>query len=92
MRHYPTDLLLAVEHAERHPAEVLTEHGLTGLLNGTALTEALEELFDGLGRYPWRPLLDGDVEEFAPVGTVPLDDEDPQATLRGLLYGLATGN
>ncbi|MFF4415840.1 phenylacetate--CoA ligase family protein [Streptosporangium sp. NPDC001559] len=92
MRHYPTDLLLAVEHAERHPVEALAEHGLTGLLNGTALTEALDELFDGLGRYPWRPLPDGDVEEFAPVGTVPLDDEEPRATLRGLLYGLATGN
>ncbi|MFF0573065.1 phenylacetate--CoA ligase family protein [Streptosporangium saharense] len=92
MRHYPTDLLLAVEHAERHAPEVLAEHGLTGLLNSAALTEALDELFDGLGQYPWRSLPDGDVEEFAPVGTVPLDDDEPEATLRGLLYGLATGN
>ncbi|MEV7008449.1 hypothetical protein [Streptosporangium sp. NPDC051022] len=101
MRHCPTDLLLAVEHVERlvaaepgsAAARLLATHDLTGLLDGTTLTEGLEELFGGLGQYPWRSLTGGDdVEEFSPAGTVVLDDDAPERTLRGLLFGWATGN
>ncbi|GAA3096697.1 phenylacetate--CoA ligase family protein [Streptosporangium carneum] len=101
MRHYPTDLLLAVEHVERlvaaepdsEAARLLAAHDLTGLFDGTTLTEGLDELFGGLGQYPWRSLSGSDdVEEFSPVGTVLLDDDVPSRTLRGLLLGWATGN
>lgn len=104
MRHYPTDLLLAVEHVERAidrgeldslRAE-LARAGITAPLrrfDSEQLYEGLERLLDGVSQYPWQPLTDSnDVLETGPVGTVVLDDESAESTLRGLLLAWALGN
>lgn len=103
MRYYPTDLLLAVEDAERSladPDSALTRlleeaqlSSLAGLFAADTLTEALDGLFGGLSQYPWQPVIDSDdVYLLSPVGTVVLDDHRPGNTLRGLLLAWATGN
>ncbi|MBF9073298.1 phenylacetate--CoA ligase family protein [Streptacidiphilus fuscans] len=104
MRYFPTDLLLAVEHAECDLAAVpdsalarlLDGAGLTGLsrfFDSVQLGAGLDELFGGLSQYPWQSVVDGnDVYELTPVGTVVLDDHRAGNTLRGLLLGWATGN
>ncbi|MFF8402802.1 phenylacetate--CoA ligase family protein [Streptomyces sp. NPDC014846] len=104
MRHYPTDLLLAVEHVERaiDRGELgslradLARAGITEPLrrfDSEQLHEGLERLLDGVSQYPWQPLTDSnDVLETGPVGTVVLDDESAEATLRGLLLAWALGN
>ena len=103
MRHYPTDLLLAVEDAEQDLADpqsaltrLLDEAGLArlaALFTGSTLTEGLDGLFGGLSQYPWQPVIDSDdVCLLSPVGTVVLDDHRPGNTLRGLLLAWAAGN
>ncbi|MFK0050311.1 phenylacetate--CoA ligase family protein [Streptomyces sp. NPDC090741] len=100
MRYYPTDLLLALEEAERPGSgldELLDAHGLTALRPlfgaGEEFADGLDELLGGLAQYPWQPLTDtNDVDELRPVGTVVLDDHRPGTTLRGLLLAWATGN
>lgn len=96
MRHYPTDLLLAVEEAAAPLTALLRREkldGLVPLLDGAPLAEALDELLGGLSQYPWQPLADtNDVYELRPAGAVALDDHRPGNTLRGLLYAWATGN
>ncbi|MEY9849231.1 phenylacetate--CoA ligase family protein [Streptacidiphilus sp. MAP5-3] len=104
MRYFPTDLLLAVEHAQCDLAAVpdsalarlLDGAGLTGLsrfFDHAQLAAGLDELFGGLSQYPWQSVVDGnDVYELTPVGTVVLDDHRAGNTLRGLLLGWATGN
>lgn len=104
MTHYPTDLLLAVEHAQQQlsdgpPSELgtlLEAAGLAslgGLLNTAELAEGLDELLGGTLQFPWAPRVDGnDVHELSPVGTIVLDDHRPGNTLRGLLLGWAAGN
>ncbi|MBB1252803.1 phenylacetate--CoA ligase family protein [Streptomyces sp. OF3] len=107
MRHYPTDLLLAVEHVERSllatPAtephelrELLTSAGIAdpaSRLDSGQLHDGLDRFLDGVSQYPWQPLTDrDDVLETAPVGTVVLDDRQAEATLRGLLLAWALGN
>ncbi|MCS0600539.1 phenylacetate--CoA ligase family protein [Streptomyces sp. LP11] len=104
MRHYPTDLLLAVEHVERTVARgelgsleaELSRAGITAPLrrfDSEQLYEGLERLLEGVSQYPWQPLTDSnDVLETGPVGTVVLDDESAEATLRGLLLAWALGN
>ncbi|WP_306320200.1 MULTISPECIES: phenylacetate--CoA ligase family protein [unclassified Streptomyces] len=108
MRHYPTDLLLAVEHVER-----AIDRGELGVLraeftragsaaslrrfDSSQLYEGLERLLDGVCQYPWQPLTDSnDVLEYGPVGAVVLDDASvdasADATLRGLLLAWALGN
>lgn len=96
MRHYPTDLLLAVEEARDALVRLLDENELTALaplLVADDLAEALDETLGGLSQFPWQPLVDSnDVYELRPLGTVVLDDRRPGDTLRGLLFALATGN
>ncbi|MEU0107190.1 phenylacetate--CoA ligase family protein [Streptomyces sp. NPDC006251] len=103
MRYYPTDLLLAVEDAERALAEpdsglarLLREAGLSalaGLFAGAAVTEGLDRLLGGLGQFPWQPAVDSDdVYLISPAGVVVLDDHRPGNTLRGLLLAWAVGN
>jgi phenylacetate-coenzyme A ligase PaaK-like adenylate-forming protein len=104
VNYYPTDVLLAVENAERQlrtgPTSELAglleaaELGsLAGLLHTDELTEGLDELLCGTQQFPWQPRIDSDdVYELAPVGTIVLDDHRPGNTLRGLLLGWATGN
>ncbi|MDT9692482.1 phenylacetate--CoA ligase family protein [Streptomyces sp. P9(2023)] len=86
MRHYPTDLLLAVEHVESslrsgqltdlHAG--LTEAGISDPLarfDGDRLFEGLDRLLGGVSQYPFQPLYDSnEVVETGPVGTVVLDD------------------
>ncbi|MGA5430666.1 phenylacetate--CoA ligase family protein [Streptomyces koyangensis] len=103
-RHYPTDLLLAVDRLQRDLASapgspvtrLLKEAGLLelgGLFDAHALAQALDEALGGLSQQPWRPLADtGDVWEHRPVGRVVLDDTRAGNTLRGLLLAWATGN
>ncbi|MCU7822168.1 phenylacetate--CoA ligase family protein [Kitasatospora sp. DSM 101779] len=100
-RFHPTDLVLAVRYVERQlterpgsaAAELIGSAGLAGLWDSAELAEGLDELFDGLAQYPWHHLVDSDeVVEYAPVGTVVLDDLRPGNTLRGLLLAWATGN
>ncbi|MCZ7460685.1 phenylacetate--CoA ligase family protein [Streptomyces sp. WMMC940] len=104
MRHYPTDLLLAVEHVERvlsrgelpalHAA--LTAAGVTEPLrrfDSHQLFEGLDRLLAGVSQYPWQPLTDSnEVLETRPVGSVVLDDASAEATLRALLLAWALGN
>ncbi|WP_327309440.1 phenylacetate--CoA ligase family protein [Streptomyces sp. NBC_01298] len=104
MRYYPTDLLLAVEAAERRLREqpdaglalLFREAGLSrpsALLNTRELAEGLDELLGGLSQYPWQPLTDSnDVCLLSPVGTVVITDRRAGNTLRGLLLAWATGN
>ncbi|MFB4424365.1 phenylacetate--CoA ligase family protein [Streptomyces sp. QL37] len=104
VRHYPTDLVLAVEHVQRALADdasspvaaALKEADLLevgGLLDADALAHALDEALGGLSQFPWRPLTDtGDVWEQTPVGRVVLDDDRAGNTLRGLLLAWAVGN
>jgi phenylacetate-coenzyme A ligase PaaK-like adenylate-forming protein len=103
MRHYPTDLLLAVEHARAglaDPGSPLARElddadlpELAGLFDDEALAAALDDALGGLSQFPWRPLTDtGDVWEYAPAGTVVLDDDRAGNTLRGLLLAWALGN
>ncbi|MER5887920.1 phenylacetate--CoA ligase family protein [Streptomyces sp. NPDC001941] len=103
MRYYPTDLLLAVEDAERRLADpesdlarLLARDGLTalgGLFASSTLTDGLDRLLGGLNQYPWQPVVDtDDVYLLTPVGTVALDDHRPGNTLRGLLLAWAAGN
>lgn len=105
MSFYPTDLLLAVEHAELslsgdaesalstllREADLL---GLAPLFDSEALTDALDEALGGLSQFPFRPLTDtDDVWAYSPVGTVVLDDDAAAGnTLRGLLLAWAVGN
>ncbi|MFJ7626105.1 phenylacetate--CoA ligase family protein [Streptomyces sp. NPDC097595] len=103
-RHYPTDLVLAVEHVQRALADdasapvtrALKEADLLELgclLDADALAHALDEGLGGLSQFPWRPLTDsGDVWEQHPVGRVVLDDDRAGNTLRGLLLAWALGN
>ncbi|GAA2142566.1 hypothetical protein GCM10009760_27830 [Kitasatospora kazusensis] len=100
-RYYPTDLLLVVGHVERELAErpdselarLAGSAAPAGLWDAAEFAEGLDELFDGLGQYPWQVLVDtDDVVEAAPVGTVVVDDLRSGNTLRGLLLGWATGN
>ncbi|MCY0946622.1 phenylacetate--CoA ligase family protein [Streptomyces antarcticus] len=104
MRHYPTDLLLAVEHVERSLAsgqlaqleERLRQASVADPLrrfDSGQLFEGLDRLLGGVCQYPWQPLTDtNDVLESRPVGTVVLDDRQAEATLRGLLLAWALGN
>ncbi|MFF3767179.1 phenylacetate--CoA ligase family protein [Streptomyces sp. NPDC001922] len=104
IRHYPTDLLLAVEHVQQAlatdtaspVARVLKEADLLELgclLDADALAQALDEALGGLSQFPWRPLTDtDDVWEQTPVGRVVLDDTRAGNTLRGLLLSWALGN
>ncbi|MEV6675760.1 phenylacetate--CoA ligase family protein [Streptomyces erythrochromogenes] len=104
MRHYPTDLLLAVEHVERSltsgalaPLDArLRQAGVADPLrrfDSGRLFEGLDRLLGGVCQYPWQPLTDSDeVLELRPVGTVVLDDRLAEATLRGLLLAWALGN
>ncbi|MGW8781256.1 phenylacetate--CoA ligase family protein [Streptomyces sp. NPDC055796] len=100
VRYYPTDLLLAMEEADRPGSgldELLGAHGLAALrpLFGAAeeFADGLDELLGGLAQYPWQPLTDtNDVDELRPVGAFVLDDDRPGTTLRGLLLAWATGN
>ncbi len=103
MRYYPTDLLLAVEEAERaltDPESELTRllgrnelGALQGLFTSATLTDGLDRLFGGLTQYPWQPDIDGgDVRLLTPVGTVAFDDVRAGNTLRGLLLAWAAGN
>ncbi|MEU9196374.1 phenylacetate--CoA ligase family protein [Streptomyces hundungensis] len=104
MRFYPTDLLLAVEHAEASlrtdPASalghLLAESGwseLSALFDSTALAAALDEALGGLSQFPWRPMTDtDDVWRHDPAGRVALDDDAAGPTLRGLLLAWALGN
>ncbi|WP_030771863.1 phenylacetate--CoA ligase family protein [Streptomyces sp. NRRL F-2664] len=104
MRHYPTDLLLAVEHVERAltsgalaPLDAaLRQAGVADPLrrfDSRRLFEGLDRLLGGVSQYPWQPLADSDdVLELSPVGTVVLDDRLAEATLRGLLLAWALGN
>lgn len=102
-RYYPTDLLLAIQRAERaliDPDSALTRllrvHDLSsvgGLFAAAELTEALDLWFGGLSQYPWQPLIDSnDVDQLSPVGTIVLDDHRVANTLRGLLFAWAAGN
>jgi phenylacetate-CoA ligase len=103
-RYYPTDLLLAVERVGAAlcgppgsaPARLLQTAKLTCLapfFQPAPLTEALDHLLEGVCQYPWQPLMEAEeVYELSPVGTVVLDDVRAAATLRGLLFGWATGN
>ncbi|MEU3501228.1 hypothetical protein ABZ726_10790 [Streptomyces hundungensis] len=102
MRFYPTDLLLAVEHAEASlrtdPASalghLLEESGwseLSVLFDSAALAAALDEALGGLSQFPWRPMTDtDDVWRHDPAGRVALDDDAAGPTLRGLLLAWST--
>lgn len=103
MRHYPTDLLLAVETVEQNLANgdssiaVLLRQeeleALVPLLRSAALALGLDELLGSLHQYPWQPLPDrDDVCQLTPVGTVTLNDDDASKTLRGLMLAWANGN
>ncbi|WP_199813742.1 phenylacetate--CoA ligase family protein [Streptomyces sp. NRRL F-2747] len=100
VRYYPTDLLLAMEEADRPGSgldELLDAHRLAALRPlfgaGEEFADGLDELLGGLAQYPWQPLTDtNDVDELRPVGAVVLDDDRPGTTLRGLLLAWATGN
>ncbi|MFJ3922597.1 phenylacetate--CoA ligase family protein [Streptomyces sp. NPDC090022] len=104
MRHYPTDLLLAVEHVERALASgalapldaALRQAGVADpprRFDSGRLFEGLDRLLGGVCQFPWQPLTDSDdVLELSPVGTVVLDDLRAEATLRGLLLAWALGN
>ncbi|MFI5493439.1 phenylacetate--CoA ligase family protein [Actinoplanes sp. NPDC051859] len=103
MRTYPTDLLLAVEHAEREltdPASALSRlfthagmAGLSGLLRSSTFMGALDRLFDGLSQFPWQPQVDtNDVVCITPVGSIVLTDRRAGNTLRGLLLAWAVGD
>ncbi|WP_436501308.1 phenylacetate--CoA ligase family protein [Actinokineospora sp. HUAS TT18] len=100
MRHYPTDVVLAVESVSRaltdptsSAASLLVTTGLCDLFDADALAEGLDELFGGLSQFPWPPLVDSDdVDELTPVGTVVLEDTEPTATLRGVFLAWAAGN
>ncbi|MYT25236.1 hypothetical protein GTW69_34035, partial [Streptomyces sp. SID7760] len=100
VRYYPTDLLLAMEEADRPGSgldELLDAHGLAALRPlfgaGEEFADGLDELLGGLAQYPWQPLTDtNDVDELRPVGAFVLDDDRPGTTLRGLLLAWATGN
>jgi phenylacetate-coenzyme A ligase PaaK-like adenylate-forming protein len=100
-RYYPTDVLLAVESGERELAAadggklaaLLRSAGLAPLWSVGSLARGLDDMFGGLGQYPWQHQTDTDeVIEFRPVGTVVLDDLRRGNTLRGLLLGWAAGN
>lgn len=102
-RHYPTDLLLAVQRAERELADrdsalalLLRAHALESIAPLFAydeLAEALDAGLGGLSQFPWQPLIDSnDVDLLAPVGTRVFDDERAGNTLRGLLFAWAAGN
>ncbi|OII62932.1 AMP-dependent synthetase [Streptomyces sp. CC53] len=95
MRHYPTDLLLAVEHVERsltggalpELADALRRAGVAeppSRFDGEQLLLGLDRLLDGVGQYPWQPLTDSDdVMETGPVGTVVLDDREGEGEAPG---------
>lgn len=102
-RFYPSDVLLAISWAQREIQRpdsnlnaLLSRHALGSLaelFNSDALTDSVDELFDGLQQYPWQTIVDrNEVFEFAPVGCVVLDDLRAGNTLRGLWYGWLTGN
>lgn len=84
VRHYPTDLIIALDRAREF---------LPALPRSIELSEALDRLFGGLSQYPWQFNIDGnDVFLWNPLGTVTLDDHKPESTLRGLIMAWATGN
>lgn len=65
VRYYPTDLLLAMEEADRPGSgldELLDAHRLAALRPlfgaGEEFADGLDELLGGLAQYPWQPLTD----------------------------------
>lgn len=95
MRYWPTDVLLAVEDAERHLGDSATGlSDLVPLFDSAAVTDAADvALMGSTHQYPWHVVVDHDeVLEFVPTGCVVLDDTDRPAAIRGLVFAWLFGN